>query len=429
MAEFIAFELLTTLPFHLFAYVPFWQKLRFSKKFTAIMLALVEVIYLAAACLLVYANAPQLAAHAAAILIFGTFFLGLVKENLGKIMFLYIFTTDYILLVRGAALYLQARLSSAFDDPFVLESGLFALAFFLFTLPFMLRYFLKTSRQIMAIKAPSIWKFIWLLPTLISATVLAATHPLQKNLGLMFLLSRVLLMLCMFLIYYNVIQLVSQTLKQQEDAAQIRHLEQIAQIQADQYLLLQNHITETRRARHDLRQHLLAVQSYIEHGDVPALASYIKKYGESLPIDSGRIFSQNTAIDAVLRFYAERASAAGIDIDIVFPADSSLAIPEPELCVLLGNLLENALENCSSEDGRPFIRMRAAQIGVRTLSVTIDNSCTQAPLMENGLLYSRKHGGLGIGTESVRITAEKYHGHARFEWKDGVFFTSVLLNL
>ncbi len=429
MIEFITSELLSTLPFHLFAYVPFWQKLRFSKKFTVIMLVLVEVFYLSVACLFTYTGAPWLAIQAAAIPIFGIFFFLLVKETLGKVMFLYIFTADYTILVRGITLYLNSKLSPALTDHFTFESGLFTLAFFLLTLPFMLRYFLKTSQRIMAIKAPIIWKFIWLLPALISATVLVATHSLQENPDLMFLLSRVILMFCMFLIYYNVIQLVSQTLKQQEDAEHIRHLEQIAQIQADQYLLLQNHITEARRARHDLRQHLRAIQGYIESGDIPALSSYIKTYGESLPTDSGHVFSQNTAIDAVLRFYAERADAAGIDIDIIFPAGNSLPISEPELCVLLGNLLENALENCSSESGKPFIRMRAAQIGSQTLSLTIDNSCVQAPLMENGQLCSRKHGGPGIGTESVRLTAEKHHGHARFEWKDGIFFTSVLLNL
>lgn len=425
MAEFFIFELASTLPFHLFAYIPFWQKLRFSKKLSGIILALIELLYLLAVSLLAHTGVSYTTTRMSAVPIFGIFFFILVKENPGKIVFLYMFTMDYCMLVRAVALYILSQVFPACDNAFSMESGLLTLLLFFVSLPFMLRYFLKTSQRILAIDAPDIWKFIWLLPTVISTTILFSTHHRQVDPDPGFLLSRVMLIICMFLIYYNVIQLVSQTLRQQEDAQHIHHLEQIAQIQANQYRLLQTHIEETRRARHDLRQHLRAIQGYIKEKDIPSLSTYIKTYGESLPTDSGRTFSQNTAVDSVLRFYAEKAEAAGISIDIVFPAGDPLVIPEPELCVLLGNLLEN----CSSADGRPFIRLRAAQIGDQTLSLTVDNSCLHPPVMENGHLRSRKHGGLGIGTESVRITAEKHHGHVRFEWKDGIFFTSVLLNL
>ena len=46
----------------------------------------------------------------------------------------------------------------------------------------------------------------------------------------------------------------------------------------------------------------------------------------------------------------------------------------------------------------------------------------------NEKLVSTKPAGSGIGTESIRMIAEQYHGDARFEWRNRVFYASVLLN-
>lgn len=429
MAEILFYELATTLPFHLFAYIPFWQSMRFSKKVSAWLLAAIELLYLAVLFLLIAAGVSHPAARLAALPIFGGFFFLLVKESPGKIAFLYAFTADYTMADHAAVLYIQSLFPAVFGSTYSVQSGLLVLALFLVSLPFMLHFFLRTAQRILAIKAPDIWKFIWLLPIAISATIMAATYYREDAPDIGFLLSRFMLIICMFLIYYNVIQLVNQTLKQREAAEHIRHLEQIATVQADQYRLIQSRIEEARRARHDLRQHLRAIQGYIDIDDIPALSAYIKSYGDSLPSDSVRVYSRNLAVDAVLRFYAEKAASAGIDINIFFSVGEIPVIPEPELCVLLGNLLENALENCSAASGHPFIRMRAVLTEGRALTLTVDNSCTQPPVIKDGHLLSRKHGGPGIGTESIRITSEKYQGFTRFEWKDNVFFTSVLLNL
>lgn len=429
MAEILLYELLTTLPFHLFAYVPFWQSMRFSKRVTIWLLAAIEVLYLSVAWLLAVLGVSHQTLRLASLPIFGGFFFLLVKESPGKIAFLYAFTADYTMAVHAAVLYLQFLFPEVLGSTYSVQSGLLVLALFLISLPLMLHFFLRTAQRILAIKAPDIWKFIWLLPIAVSATIIAATYYREGTPDVGFLLSRFMLIICMFLIYYNVIQLVNQTLKQMEDAEHIRHLEQIATVQADQYQLIQSRIEEARRARHDLRQLLRAIQGYIDIDDIPGLSAYIKSYGDSLPSDSVRVYSRNLAVDAVLRFYAEKASSAGIDINISFSAGEIPVIPEPELCVLLGNLLENALENCSSANGHPFIRMRAVLTEGRALTLTVDNSCTQPPVLKDGHLLSRKHGGPGIGTESIRIISEKYQGFTRFEWKDDVFFTSVLLNL
>ena len=86
----------------------------------------------------------------------------------------------------------------------------------------------------------------------------------------------------------------------------------------------------------------------------------------------------------------------------------------------------NALEACAASKTPRFIRLHIRQRG--TLYLTMDNTSDQPPLSDEKRLISSKHDGFGIGTESVRMTAERYNGDARFEWREGVFYASVMLS-
>ena len=58
----------------------------------------------------------------------------------------------------------------------------------------------------------------------------------------------------------------------------------------------------------------------------------------------------------------------------------------------------------------------------------MDNTSVFKPTWIHEKLVSTKTAGSGIGTESIRMIAEQYRGDARFEWRDGVFYASVMLN-
>lgn len=168
------------------------------------------------------------------------------------------------------------------------------------------------------------------------------------------------------------------------------------------------------------------LQSYVDHNDMDALCAYITKYMECLPDEPGFHYCSNTAINAILSYYAKKAAQEDIDMQISFPVRDQTVIPETELCVLLGNLLENALEACTVLEGERFIRVNGFLNGESSLVLTIDNTGSK-PEMDGNVFYSSKRKGLGIGTESVRMIVNKYHGDVRFEWRDGVFYASVML--
>lgn len=148
-------------------------------------------------------------------------------------------------------------------------------------------------------------------------------------------------------------------------------------MQAMPYDDLQEKITEARRAKHDVRHHIMLMQEYLADGRSDELGDYLRRYSASLPDDTLIRFCQNAAANAVLLYFAQQAKNENIDylVKADIPADTFL--PDPDLSVLFGNLIENALEACRAEPGDRKIAIRAALTG-GTLCVTVDNTFTGA---------------------------------------------------
>ncbi len=435
MTEIICNQLAVTLPIHFFAYVPFGGHLRWGKKITFAVVAVLEGVYLFLFSFLLHADVSLPLANFLALPFFGIPFFFLVKMEPGKIMFLYVFSVAYILSVRGSAAFLALTFCNTTGQVFYsLDSGILSLFLYLLTMPSMLWYLKRTAQMVIETHTPKVWQKAWLLPFFNTVIVMLFTYSpdTASQVNVRFALTRLLLILCMFLTYYFVLNSINQLKGQAAAEERAHYLKQLTDIQAEQYSLLQARIDETRKARHDLRQHLRALQGYVDSGDMKALASYLNAYGNGIPNDTPPQYCNNHAVDSVICFYAQKASQAGIQMEVSFCPLRETVIPEPEFCVLLGNLLENALDACSLQDGStsdaPLITVRAKRLGSHMFTLTVDNTSPQPPAIREGHFLSSKHEGFGNGTESVLSIARKYQGDARFEWKDGIFLVSVMLN-
>ncbi len=118
-------------------------------------------------------------------------------------------------------------------------------------------------------------------------------------------------------------------------------------------------------------------------------------------------------------YYLDMASRFGIadcSIRLEIPEDTG-SVPAHALCIVIGNLLENAVTACAGADA-PFIRMRG-RLSDGILTIVMDNRYASISRTPEG----------GIGLLSVRSIAEKYGGGCRFEAADTVFSSSVYLRL
>lgn len=432
MIELLLNELLSTFPFHFLAYIPFYKKLKYSPLETVFLVCMCQIFYLGIFTILTLAGFSSVWVQYLAVPIFGVLFCLLVQADRGMILFFYMFILDYLLVIRAAAFCICEKLFGF--NFFSWQSGFITLFLILCTILLMVKAMSHITKGLCSVSVPSFWRTAWLLPCSVTLILLLLTGDIRSGtVTISALLARVLLLICMFLISHFMILFIQQLKEQLETNTRNQAMERLLQIQHDQYSMLQARIAENRRARHDFRQHLRVIQDCVKRGDLEDLKSYLAEYEKQFPSHSDHIYCNSYAVNAILAFYADKAENHNIRLDVKIQMSDTPVIPETEFCVLLGNLLENALDACQtgrseSKTSQPFIRVCAIQTGTSTLSITADNTSAFKPTWINEKLVSTKAAGSGIGTESIRMIAEQYRGDARFEWKDGVFYASVMLN-
>ncbi|NLZ69871.1 MAG: GHKL domain-containing protein [Clostridiaceae bacterium] len=229
--------------------------------------------------------------------------------------------------------------------------------------------------------------------------------------------------------YYMQDSLRTATEKEQL-AFQMKAVNQQLALQRIQFQKIAESDVAVKSQRHDLRHHLTVLRELYEQNDREKLGHYLKAVNENLPSGRGPALCDNYAVNAVASHYADMAERMGAEVsmNLVVPAELPSEL-ECDLCVIVGNLMENAAEACArmTEDHR-FVRVSSHLLhGI--LTIVVDNSFNEPPRKRNDAFLSSKREGEGIGLKSVLAVAKRHGGNAQFEWKDGVFQASAYVRL
>ena len=425
-------ETLYSIPFFILALFPFRKQLRFSLKSITFFIFLGQLFQSSCYVYLVAHGKPtRITDIIFAVVCLNLYFL-CVKANAWKLLFLFFFIFNYMVTLRGICFFLESWFFSGSDLTFYSlhnESMLIIFVFLFFTLPLGLRFMKNARERVFEVDSPAFWHKAWFLP--FSGTFIVCVHNFDLSIDVVrtprFILTRIWLLLMTVLVYSILLEafdIIRQQTVLKERAAQ---QETLLAIQRTQYQQLSRHMETVRQARHDLRQHLNVIDHYLSSGKTEDLKSYIEQYRMTLPPDTGRTWCENYAVNTIVCYYGEEARKAGIDFSVRLELPKQLSINEPELCSILGNLLENALDACRDcTDTAPFIRIRAREESGH-IALAVDNTCGSAPIEENGQFRSTKHEGFGTGTASVRAIAQRHQGVAEFRHEDGIFYASVFI--
>ena len=421
-----------TFPYRILAYYPFWDRLRFSRLKTILMTAATELGTLAMLCFPNIFHLSERAVETLYLPICGAIYLVCIKVAVTKLVFFYIFVADYIMINRGITLFTLSRFFPQAAGAYTYASAVIHICVLVATLPLILIFWKKTTSRMMEVNAPALWRVIWILPAFTTITVLIFTWDINADhtQSLRFLLARISLLACLFVIYYVLMKSLD-TIRQTAVLEQaVEYDRQLLSLQEKQLQQLLVHYEDIRHARHDLRQHLLVMQSYLGSRDYEALSAYIDSFSSRQNLDPPGYFCSHPAANSILSYYAQSAGENGIHFQADAHISAGLPIAETDLCILLGNLLENAVEACNRNlNSQSFIRVCTHVQENHFLIITVDNTLSEEPLLQNGRFLSSKHDGEGLGTHSIRKIAEKYKGTSDFKWKEGVFYASVLVPL
>lgn len=442
IAEVAAYSLLNFLPFVILALYPFHDQLRFSLRATGGLLAAMVAVQLGlgqiAASGLV--NAGLLSVTSTALYL--AFYFVAVRAPLGKMLFTLfmlsnvanLVTTDakcFEGLVFGQEMALQSYRWTFSVCMLVLEAAVLALLAWYFN-RFYAPCIVKRSSETM-------WNYLWLIPATFYVVWFWYHYGSDKtSLKLALDPASALFVLVInlgaFLVYHTVIILINEMDKN----AQLTERNHQLAIQALQYENLTNQIDEARRARHDVRHHVAVLEHYLNTENYEALGAYLQGYRESLPEEAPLMYCRNAAANALLGHFAQQAQAAGMRFNAQASLPEHIGVPDEEITVLLGNLLENAIEACERvlERGGDAADPPSVEVSVKlehdALFVLVENSCRADRTLvstRQGRYLSTKHLGEGIGLESARSIAERYDGVFEAQQEGNHFRASALLNI
>ncbi|MBQ9403988.1 MAG: GHKL domain-containing protein [Synergistaceae bacterium] len=237
---------------------------------------------------------------------------------------------------------------------FTIESGLvyIALALIIGAIFFRTLY-IKLPMLITQEYIDSSWDYLFLVPLSLSALILWSV-PLHPNLAtvgrlrpaaLIFLWLFLMTILLLYHVFWWTAEKISQ-------GARLQNENTLLTMEGKRYEELKIYMDETRALRHDFRQHILVITQLAGSGRFNELQNYLLQFTKST--DSGyKNFCSNIAVDAAASHYAALAETQGVKIEWSLNLPHNLPMKESDYCVILGNLLENALsavKNLSSQE-------------------------------------------------------------------------------
>ena len=194
---------------------------------------------------------------------------------------------------------------------------------------------------------------------------------------------------------------------------------------------LLEHEKQLRRLRHDYRHQVTALQEYAKNGDLEGMESYLSRMRESIPAFQETRYTENTVVNAVVSYYVRMAQQEGaeVNINILIPGSLSTSV-EQNLCVVFGNLLENAAEAIGrlGEGAEKKVRLSAV-MHMGNLVIHMENSMSGTPKKWGRYYVSSKREEVGIGLTSIENIASMYNGDAQFHTEDGKFISDVYFML
>ncbi len=430
--EILLHLLCSTLPTRLLAYASFLHSLRFGKRAAAVTMFCSQGLELLLAWGAIASGHPEqvrlikfLFGPVAAAALFLN-----VRVSFPKLLFFSLFVIDYLMMVVGLSAFLSVRVLHTASRTW--QSSMLCLALYLITWIPIYRFFRRCVMRVEHTNAPLLWRIIWLVPALATAIVLTFTGSLDDAVvgTWPFLFARVGLLACILAIYWVLVQALDNLQKQAELEKRLAVETHLLDVQITEQKKRGQLLTENaellQRQRHDLRHQLTAIQE-LANTDTEKLQSFLPSLMESIPA-LPEIFCENEAVNAVVTHYAAvcRRQNTEFSARLTVPANG---VPDSDLCVIFGNLLENTAEACvRTEQERRFVSLQSV-LHSGVLTVTMDNSCNGAVHEENGRFRSSKRSDFGVGLSSIQAMASAYGGGARFTYDGSVFSSSVYLNL
>ena len=181
---------------------------------------------------------------------------------------------------------------------------------------------------------------------------------------------------------------------------------------------------EIRRLRHDSKNVYTAVLAQIKSGNIDGVEQYLTETIDVLSSGDKIVDTNHPTIDSVIQSKLKICDEKEIKTDFQYFYNEDIAINEIELAVIIGNLLDNAIEANDKVTAPKYIHTLIS-VDNREINIDMKNPNTEINAKLQTTKANAKNHGFGI--KSVSAIAEKYGGAVKFNQENGVFTAYVNL--
>lgn len=180
--------------------------------------------------------------------------------------------------------------------------------------------------------------------------------------------------------------------------------------------------------RHDYRNHIQAMKVLAASDDMDAVRKYLDELDTDLNAVDMAVKTGNAMADAILNSKISLAKSKGIQVKADAHIPVKLKMSELDLCVIIGNLFDNAIEASMKLPEpqrliRVYMDMKSTQLYISFTNFTASKKMQKA----EGRFCTTKGEGHGFGLVRIDNIIERLDGYLSRNSEDGAFTTEILI--
>ena len=261
---------------------------------------------------------------------------------------------------------------------------------------------------------------------LIGIFYVAKTNNTDNSTYILFCIATIILMYSNIIVFW----VHESTIKAEQQNAELKLQQQKSEIDTAYYSILQNQYEDSNILIHDIKRHLMSIKELSESNNNDGINQYIENLYGNYDIKYIKKYSSNNLVNAIINRYLSTFKKSKIDffcdirdIDFSFISDN-------DLTAILDNLLENSFE-ASDKSTDKNIELLIYPTNANYITIKLSNSCDEAPIINNGRLFTTKEKSSihGYGIKSIKRIVKKYNGYMSLDYKesDNIFCVKIVL--
>lgn len=265
------------------------------------------------------------------------------------------------------------------------------------------------------------WILIFLMPVISTIILYIVYNDLLKS-----VLGKEIIIYCISvvgLLYINFA--VFDFFETYQKQIKLTVLEQLVEIENKNYKLIEKSYNDMRKLKHDISNQVNVINDLFKHDDKRSAELVLKRIYESIDNAGAVCYTGEPIIDSIINIKIKEARTYGIKVTSRINV-KYFNIDSVEICRILGNALDNAIEGCQrSENSEYNIHISIQQIENK-IAIEVSNSSCDVDL--NNLHTSKFDKALhGIGIESMKTSVERLNGFMNQGCENGIFFLKMVL--